>query len=119
MARYLAPGTTKVTFIDLIWNDLSDADLQAIADSLDNIPHFVALHTDHNPRCAAANHILRECKNHKAEANRQEAAHAAERAAEAAREAEKRAEQIRAAAAAVKQQQKQQQKADKSAAGTL
>ncbi len=46
-------------------------DLQAIADSLDNIPHFVALHTDHNPRCAAANHILRECKNHKAEANRQ------------------------------------------------
>jgi hypothetical protein len=105
-------------------------DIQAIADSLDNVPHFVLLHTDHNARCHNANHIIRECKNHKNEAKRSawklhlnlhlilprvEAAHAAARAAEAAREAEKKAEQARAAAAAVKQQQK----VDKSAAGTL
>jgi hypothetical protein len=47
-------------------------DIQAIADSLDNVPHFVMLHTDHNQRCHNANHILRECKNHKKEAKRSE-----------------------------------------------
>ena len=45
-------------------------DVQAIADSLDNVPHFVAIHTDHNARCNNANHVLRVCKNHVAENER-------------------------------------------------
>ena len=108
LARYLAPGTSKVSFIDLVtplrlllaacshrffrYGTISRMpvrgqrryqpmhfapsltlypDIQAIAESLDKIPHFVHIFTDHNPKCAAANHILRECKNHKAEATRQ------------------------------------------------
>lgn len=119
LARHLSPGTSKITSIDLIWNDLADSDVQALADALDSTPHFVQVYTDHNPKCHNANHILRSCKNHKGAAERQQAVHTAALEAEAARQAAKRDEQIKAAAAAVKQQQKQQQKVDKTAAGTL
>jgi hypothetical protein len=94
-------------------------DVQVLADSFDNLPFNVAVYTDHNPKCHNANGILRDCKNHRAEAKRQEAVHAAaiaaEQAREKARETERRAEQIKAAAAAVKQQHK----VDKTSAGTL
>jgi hypothetical protein len=47
-------------------------DIQTLADSLDNIPHFVLFHTDHNANCHNANHILRMSKNYQAESARQE-----------------------------------------------
>ena len=48
----------------------TSSDVQALADALDSTPHFVQIYTDHNPKCHNANHILRFCKNHKAEAKR-------------------------------------------------
>jgi hypothetical protein len=119
-----------LVFLYFVITSLSD--IQALADSLDNTSHYVMLHTDHNPKCHNANHILRQCKNHKAEAKRQvmtqtngcwiiltlfrvEAANAAARAAESAREIENQARELRAAAAAAKTQRQ----SDKVAADTL
>jgi len=115
LAKHMSSGKSKISFIDLIWNDLADADIQTLADSFDNVPHFVMVHSDHNPKCGNANGILRDCKNRRAEDKRNEEIHAAARAAEA----QARAAEAQAAAAAAAAAAKKQVKADKSAAGTL